>query len=129
MRIKLPGKMIEMEDAVVEKLREIGYTIDAQVRAQFIPEIMRIDGVSQEEAFRLVAEDPKYSLGWKLCGCPIIKIATSKKSAEKFREILTPEEDEIFVNEVLKLNLAKMITKEERKQRKEMKKAAKAAKK
>lgn len=115
---ELHEKIKQMEKETIEQIRQIGYYVDTQSRAKFIVKIVEIDGVSYEEACRMVVEDPQYSLGWKMCGCPILKIIMSKKETEKFREILTPEEDKIFTEEVLKVNMKKILKKEIKKQKK-----------
>lgn len=118
---ELKAKMKKMERATIEQMREMGYYVDMQSRAQWIDKIIKIDGVSREEAYRMVVEEPQYSLSWKMCGCPIIKIALQKKQIDKFREILTPEEDKIFTEEVLKLNLSKIVKRQIKKQNKKVK--------
>lgn len=114
---EMEAKIKQMERETIEQIRTIGYWVDSESRSRWIKDIMRIDGVTYYEACRLVVEDPQYSLGWKMCGCPIIDIAMHKKKRDKFREILTPEEDRIFTEEVLALNLKRMVKKQVKKQK------------
>ena len=92
---------------------------DAASRERFIQKIMKEDQVSEAEAWRLVHEDPKYSMGFKMCSPAIVTSLTTRRGKDKFRECLTPEELEIFDNEVDgKINFKSAIKAEKRRQKK-----------
>lgn len=77
--------------------------------------------MSIEEACRLCREDPKYSLGRKL-QIYMIRSSTDvihvKRYKREFKDSLTPEEKEIYRDEVQPLNMGQMVRREARKYRK-----------
>ena len=92
---------------------------DAASRERFIQKIMKEDQVSEAEAWRLVHEDPKYSMGFKMCSPVIVTSLKTRRGKDDFRKCLTPEELEIFDNEVDgKINFRSAIKAEKRRQKK-----------
>lgn len=104
--------------AAVEEYNQI---LDDESVKRYIERIMKEDGVSYEEAWRLVREDPKYSLGYKMCSPAIIMMLQMPKGPDRFREMLTPEELEIYNTEVDGvINIRKAVKREKKKQKKGM---------
>ena len=111
-----------------QKLKEAGRgTIDdwvnltdAASRERYVKMIMREDKVDEAEAWRLIREDPKYSMGFKMCSPVIVTSLKTARGRAEFRQCLTPEELEIFDNEVDgKINFRSAIKAEKRRQKKE----------
>lgn len=102
-----------------DKIEDFTGLLDAESRSRFIAKICKEDGVDEAEAWRLVREDPKYSMGFKMCSPFIVTDLTTKKGQAKFRDMLTPEEQAIWDNEVVgKINFKDAIKKERKKQKK-----------
>lgn len=96
--------------------------LDAESRSRFIAKIQKEDGVDEAEAWRLIREEPKYSLGFKMCSPLIVAELTTKRGQAKFRQMLTPEEAEIWDNEIVgKIDFRDAIKREKKKQKKAMK--------
>lgn len=89
-----------MKDAGKDKIDDFGQLLDAESRSRFIAKICKEDGVDEAEAWRLIREEPKYSMGFKMCSPAVVMSLKSKRGKEKFREILTPDELRIFDEEV-----------------------------
>lgn len=100
-----------------EKVEDINDLLDGESRSRFLNTIVKEDGVSYDEAVRLCSENPKYSLGWKMCSPSIMTMLKMRGGSDKFKTWLTPEELEIYEKDVEPMNLKKMIKKEERKQK------------
>ena len=102
-----------------EKIEEWNRVLDDESIRRYIDKICKEDGVTPEEAWRLVQNEPKYSMGYKMCSPAIVMMLKSKKGQDRFREMLTPEELEIFNAEVAdKINFRKAIRHELKVQRK-----------
>lgn len=103
-----------------DKLEEYNRILDDESVKRYISTIMKEDGVSYEEAWRLVREEPKYSLGYKMCSPAVVMMLKMKKGPDRFREMLTPEELKIFDEEVDgKINFKQAVKHEMKKQKKE----------
>lgn len=93
---------------------------DAASRERFIQKIMKEDQVSEAEAWRLIREDPKYSMGFKMCSPVVVTSLATKKGRAEFRECLTPEEQEIWDTEVDgKIDFKSAIKAEKKRQKRE----------
>lgn len=89
-----------MKDAGKDKIDDFGQLLDAESRSRFIAKICKEDGVDEAEAWRLIREEPKYSMGFKMCSPAVVMSLKTKRGKEQFREILTDEERKIFDEEV-----------------------------
>lgn len=95
--------------------------LDNESKRRYICKICEEDAVDEAEAWRLVREDPKYSLGMKLCSPIVIAEMSTRKGQSKFRDMLTTEERRIWDEEVVgHINIKKAIKDEVRKQKKKM---------
>lgn len=101
-----------------DKILEINDQLDGMARAQFVSAVAKDEGVGMEEAMRMCTEIPKYSLGYKLASPAMLRMASSKKYVETFKGMLTPEELEIFENEVEPMGLKGLMKDEIRRKRK-----------
>lgn len=118
--------MIGMRDAMRrvkalgwDKIEEYNQRLDDESVMRYIRRIMEEDHVGYEEAWRLCREEPKYSMGLKMCSPAIVMMLKSEKGRARFREMLTPEELEIFDKEVAgKINFRKAVKQEFKRQRK-----------
>lgn len=109
--------MRELKKVGWEKIEDWNNILDAESRQRYIAKIMKEDNVDMAEAWRLVREEPKYSMGYKMCSPAMVIALGSKKGQAQFRELLTPEELEIFDNEVAgKIDFKKAVKEEKRKQ-------------
>lgn len=117
--MKVTAKLGDLKDGVWEKIEDYNHVMDDEAVKRYIAQIMKEDGVSYEEAWRLVREDPKYSLGYKMCSPAIIMMLKMRGGPERFKQMLTPEELEIYESEVEgKINFKKAIKREFRRQKK-----------
>lgn len=115
---KLSAAWEALKAAGHDKIDDFTGLLDAESRRRFIAKICAEDGVDEAEAWRLVREEPKYSMGFKMCSPLIVAELTTKKGQAKFRQMLTPEEAEIWDNEVVgKINFREAIKKEKKKQK------------
>lgn len=102
---------------------------DALARAKFIEWVMKEENCDYEEAYLLCTRhtdpvEPEYSLGYKMCS-PVYQIAMNvqvRKSKrlqaiENFKEMLEPDELEIFERDVLTKDLRQMWKEEKKKQK------------
>lgn len=102
-----------------DKIEEWNRILDDESIRRYIAKICKEDGVTTEEAWHLVQNEPKYSMGYKMCSPAIVMMLKSKKGQDRFREMLTPEELAIFDAEVAdKINFRKAIKNELKTQRK-----------
>lgn len=117
--------MTAMRDAVRrvkalgwDRIEEYNQRLDDESVMRYIRKIMEEDRVGYEEAWRLCREDPKYSMGLKMCSPAVVMMLKSEKGRARFREMLTPEELEVFDREVAgKINFRKAVKQEMRRQR------------
>lgn len=101
------------------KIEEWNQILDDESIRRYIDKICKEDNVTPEEAWHLVQTEPKYSMGYKMCSPSIVMMLKSKKGQDRFREMLTPEELEIFDSEVAdKINFRKAIRHELKVQKK-----------
>ena len=122
--IRITEAMARLKEAGWEKIENWNRVLDDESIRRYIAQIQKEDGVSYEEAWRLVREDPKYSLGYKMCSPAIVMMLRMRGGKARFREMLTPEELRIFDEEVDgKINLKKAIKYEYKKQKKARRKA------
>lgn len=98
--IPVTAKLKALKEAGWDKLEDWNRVLDDESIRRYINRIMEKDGVSYDEAWRLVREDPKYSLGYKMCSPSIVMMLKMRGGKDRFREMLTPEELEIFDSEV-----------------------------
>lgn len=115
-------KLVELKKRITakgwEQIEDWNYVLDQESRSRYIQKIMKEDGVDYDEAWRLVREEPKYSMGYKMCSPAVVLMLKSSRGKETFRSMLTPEELEIFDNEVDGvINFKKAIRKEKRRQK------------
>lgn len=102
-----------------EKIEDYNQKLDDESVRRYIARIMAEDKVDYEEAWRLCREEPKYSMGLKMCSPAIVMMLRSKKGQDRFRQMLTPEELEIFDREVAgKVNFKSAVKHEFKRQRK-----------
>ena len=101
-----------------ESIEDWNFVLDQESRSRYIQKIMREDQVDYDEAWRLVREEPKYSMGYKMCSPAIVMMLRMRGGKETFRSMLTPEELQVFDDEVDgKVNFKKAIRTEFRKQK------------
>ena len=111
--------MRRVKDLGWDKIEDYNQRLDDEAVVRYIQKIMDEDKVSYEEAWRLCREEPKYSMGLKMCSPAIVLMLRSKKGQDRFREMLTPEELEVFDSEVAgKINIKSAVKKEFRRQKK-----------
>lgn len=101
-----------------EKILEMNDKLDFEARAQFVSAVAEDEGVSIEEAYRLCQDVPKYSLGFKMASPAMLRMASSKKYVKRFKELLSPEELEIFEKEVEPMGLKGIVKDEMRRKMK-----------
>lgn len=101
-----------------ESIEDWNYVLDQESRSRYIQKIMNEDQVDYDEAWRLVREEPKYSMGYKMCSPAIVMMLKMRGGKETFRGMLTPEELEVFDSEVDgKVNFKKAIKTEFKRQK------------
>lgn len=101
-----------------ESIEDWNFVLDQESRSRYIQKIMKEDQVDYDEAWRLVREEPKYSMGYKMCSPAIVMMLRMRGGKETFRSMLTPEELQVFDDEVDgKVNFKKAIKTEFRKQK------------
>ena len=101
------------------RIEEWNQILDDESVKRYVAKICKEDGVSYEEAWRLIQTDPKYSMGYKMASPAIVMMLQSKKGQNRFREMLTPEELAIFDAEVAdKINFRKAVKHEMKAQKK-----------
>lgn len=111
--------MRRVKDLGWDRIEDYNQRLDDEAVVRYIQKIMDEDKVSYEEAWRLCREEPKYSMGLKMCSPAIVLMLRSKKGRDRFREMLTPEELEVFDSEVAgKINFKSAVKKEFRRQKK-----------
>lgn len=111
--------MRRVKDLGWDRIEGYNQRLDDEAVVRYIQKIMDEDKVSYEEAWRLCREEPKYSMGLKMCSPAIVLMLRSKKGQDRFREMLTPEELEVFDSEVAgKINFKSAVKKEYRRQKK-----------
>ena len=108
----------KLKGMTAEALESYNDKLDGMARAQYIEKIQKEDGVTYDEAIRLCSEDPKYSLGWKLCSPAVMAMLKMKGGTEKFKSWLSPEELDLFEREVEPMNLKTLMKEERKRQRK-----------
>lgn len=111
-------KAANIKQAGKDKILEINDQLDGMARAQFLSAVAKDEGVDMEEAMRMCMEVPKYSLGYKMASPAMLRMASSKKYVDAFKATLTPEELEIFENEVQPMGLKGLMKDEMRRKRK-----------
>lgn len=111
-----------VKGAAWQKIEDINALYDTEAQARYLQKIMKEDGVSYEEACRLTREEPKYSMGWKMCSPAVVLMLKMPGGKDRFREWLTPEELEIFDKEVADMNFRAIYRKAKREKKKMKKK-------
>lgn len=79
---------------------------------QFYQKVMKEDGITYEECLELCKTDPKYSLGVKLQIYMVdaaLDVRHKKKHLKYLQQSLTPEEKEIYENEVVPMKMGNII--------------------
>lgn len=97
---KLLAYMRSLKDAGWEQIEQWNAKLDDESIKRYIAKIQQEDGVTYDEAWRLVREEPKYSMGFKMCSPAVVMMLTMRGGKARFRKMLTPEEQEIFDSEV-----------------------------
>lgn len=116
---KILSYMRSLKDAGWERIEEWNQKLDDESIKRYIAKIQKEDGVTYEEAWRLVREDPKYSMGFKMCSPAIVTMLTMRGGKARFRKMLTPEELKIFDEEVDgKINFRSAVKHEMKRQKK-----------
>ncbi len=101
-----------------ESIEDWNFVLDQESRSRYIQKIMKEDQVDYDEAWRLVREEPKYSMGYKMCSPAIVMMLRMRGGKETFRSMLTPEELQVFDEEVDgKINLKRAIKTEFKRQK------------
>lgn len=101
-----------------ESIEDWNYVLDQESRSRYIQKIMKEDQVDYDEAWRLVREEPKYSMGYKMCSPSIVMMLRMRGGKETFQSMLTPEELQVFDDEVDgKVNFKKAIKTEFKRQK------------
>ena len=116
--ISIASKLKKLKEVGWDKIEDWNRVLDDESVKRYIERIQKEDGVSYEEAWRLVREDPQYSLGYKMCSPSIVMMLKMKGGPERFKEMLTPQELEIFETEVEgKIDFKKAIKTEFKRQK------------
>lgn len=121
MGLRMREKMRGIKKTASDKVDDYKLRLDSECQMKYLKKIQKEDGVSYEEAVRLTQEDPKYSLGWKLCSPDAVTDMMTESGRRRIKRTLTPEELEIFERDVEPMGLRKIVTGEIRRQVKEKK--------
>lgn len=102
---------------------------DAMARSRFIEWVMKEEDCDYETAYALCTRhtdpvEPEYSLGYKMAS-PVYQVAMNaqvrrskrEQAIENFKQMLEPDELEIFEKEVLTKDTRKMWKEEKKKQK------------
>jgi hypothetical protein len=102
---------------------------DAMARSRFIEWVMKEEECDYETAYALCTRhtdpvEPEYSLGYKMAS-PVYQVAMNaqvrrskrEQAIENFKQMLEPDELEIFEKEVLTKDTRKMWKEEKKKQK------------
>lgn len=102
---------------------------DAMARSRFIEWVMKEEDCDYETAYALCTRhtdpvEPEYSLGYKMAS-PVYQVAMNaqvrrskrEQAIENFKQMLEPDELEIFERDVLTKDLRKMWKEEKKKQK------------
>lgn len=113
------AKMRELKESGWDHIEQWNQQLDDQSVMKYIAKIQQEDGVSYDEAWRLVREEPKYSMGYKMCSPAVLMMLTMRGGKDRFRKMLTDEERKIFDEEVDgKINFRKAVRHELKHQKK-----------
>lgn len=115
--MSIAEKIKAIPKEILQKNDELNAYLDSIAVSEFYAKICKEDGVSYEEAIRLCQEDPKYSMGLKMCSPAVITMLQLPGGKEKFASWLTPEELEIFNSPEMPKNFRALVKKEKKKQR------------
>ena len=119
---------MKVKEIAVNKVWEISDKADAINRGKFIEWVMKEEDCDYETAWSLCTRhtdpvEPEYSLGYKMAS-PAYQMAMNQRNKEKranaienFKQMLEPDELELFEGEVLKMNTRKMYKDEKKKQK------------
>lgn len=121
MGLRMREKMRGIKKAASDKVDDYKIRLDSECQMKYLKKIQKEDRVSYEEAVRLTQEDPKYSLGWKLCSPDAVADMMTESGRRRIKRTLTPEELEIFERDVEPMGLTKIVTGEIKRQVKEKK--------
>ena len=113
---EMAAKVRAARNSAMEKIEDISAMMDTQAQVRYYQMIMKEDHVDYNEAIRLTREDPKYSLGLKMCSPAVMTMISTKKGSARFQEWLTPEELKIYVEEVEPMGIRGLMKKEKQKQ-------------
>ena len=128
---------MKAKQIAVDKVWEISDKADAIDRSKYIEWVMKEEDCNYETAWSLCTRhtdpvEPKYSLGYRMAS-PAYQMAMNQKNKakreiaiERFKQMLEPDELELFEKEVLTMDTRKMWEEEKRKQKKEKKQKVKA---
>lgn len=108
--------MRQIRNAAWDRVEDINAMLDMESRNRFFKVIMKEDGITYDEAVRLCLDDPKYSLGYKMCSPSVIAMLKMRGGKERFKQWLTPEELEIFERDVEHMDFRKMEKAERKRQ-------------
>ena len=118
---------------VTEKIKEKAWqgidASDAMARAKFIEWVMEEEDCDYETAYALCTRrtdpvEPEYSLGYKMAS-PVYQVAMNaqlrkskrEQAIENFKQMLEPDELELFEKEVLTKDTRKIWKEEKKKQK------------
>lgn len=118
---------------VTEKIKEKAWqgidASDAMARSKFIQWVMKEEECDYETAYALCTRrtdpvEPEYSLGYKMAS-PVYQVAMNaqlrkskrEQAIENFKQMLEPDELELFEKEVLTKDTRKMWKNEKKKQK------------
>lgn len=121
MGLRMREKMRGIKKTASDKVDDYKLRLDSECQLKYLKKIQKEDCVSYEEAVRLTQEDPKYSLGWKLCSPDAVTDMMTESGRRRIKRTLTPEELEIFEKDVEPMGLRKIVTGEIKRQVKEKK--------
>lgn len=122
---------MKIKGIATDKANELRDKMAAQARSEFIAKVMKWEDVDYETAYAICIgktdpKEPEYTLGYKMAD-PMMQMAMhgqlSKKSRAKaveiFEETLDPDELELFMREVVPMNMRTLIKDEFKRKRKE----------
>lgn len=119
---------MKVKEVAVNKVWEVSDKADAVARGKYIEWVMKEEDCDYETAWSLCTRhtdpvEPEYSLGYKMSS-PAYQMAMNQRNKtkrenaiERFKEMLEPDELEIFEKEVLTKDTRQMWKDEKKKQK------------
>jgi hypothetical protein len=107
--------MGKIKDGLKDTMWRVNDFLDNETRTRFYQLVMKEEKIGYEDAVDLCVTDPQYSLGLKMASPMIMTALKTQKGIERFRELLEPEELEIFNRDVAGMPIRKMWKEQKKK--------------